>query len=129
MYYEDLSAFEYTIRDAAPNLLNVGWLDAAHPYSQGSVPEEFLDRLFELCRNPVNRTRGWQECQFCEKPSFGVKVTKDGTELVLGSAEIRVAGENGLVYASPNLIYHYISSHRYRPPDVFIEAVLKSRLS
>jgi len=125
MFYEDLSLFQYTRRDVAPNLLNVGWLDASHPYAKGDVPEKFLDHLFDLCRSQVNRTRGWQECQFCEKANLGVRVVKDETELVLGSAEIRVPGEGGLIYASPNLIYHYVAAHGYRPPDAFIEAVMK----
>jgi hypothetical protein len=125
MYYEDLSLYAYIIREAAPNVLNVGWLEASHPYPKGEVSEEFLDRLFELCQSPVNRTRGWQECQFCEKASFGVRVVRGDRELVLGSAEIRVAGEGGVIYAAPNMIYHYVADHGYRPPDAFIEAVMK----
>jgi hypothetical protein len=36
---------------------------------------------------------------------------------------MRVFGVNGDVFAAPNLIYHYVSDHRYRPPHEFIQAV------
>ena len=42
---------------------------------------------------------------------------------VSGSAEIRVRGANR-VYAAPELVYHYVVAHQYKPPREFIEAVL-----
>jgi hypothetical protein len=33
-------------------------------------------------------------------------------------------GEVGIAYAAPFLITHYITVHGYRPPQVFIDAVL-----
>jgi hypothetical protein len=44
---------------------------------------------------------------------------------MLGSAEIRVPGKSGIQYACPNMIYHYLQDHNYRPPDEFITAVLE----
>jgi len=41
--------------------------------------------------------------------------------------EIRVDG-HGVNYAAPTLIVHYIENHKYRPPDEFIEAVIRYRL-
>jgi hypothetical protein len=52
-------------------------------------------------------------------------MTGDGQTLALGDAEIRVGGENGIVYAAPTLICHYIHEHGYRPPDEFLAAVGK----
>lgn len=43
--------------------------------------------------------------------------------LLLGSGEIRVFNSAGDVFAAPNLIYHYILQHHYRPPDEFLRAV------
>jgi hypothetical protein len=44
---------------------------------------------------------------------------------VAGGNEIRVlAGEK--VFAAPVLIFHYVISHRYRPPEEFIQAVMRS---
>jgi len=42
---------------------------------------------------------------------------------VVGSAEIRVKGDNGIEYACPDLIYHYIRKHRYLPPQEFLDAM------
>jgi hypothetical protein len=44
--------------------------------------------------------------------------------LLLGSAEIRVISNTGVIYAAPNLIYHYVHAHSYAPPAGFVEAVL-----
>ncbi len=55
---------------------------------------------------------------------FGLVEKYGGGELVLGSAEIRVFGSNGVTYAAPDMIYHYVAEHEYKPPDEFIEAVL-----
>ena len=49
-------------------------------------------------------------------------------ELWLGSAEIRVFSNEGVTYAAPNLIYHYIVDHHYLPPEEFIRAVLEGPL-
>jgi hypothetical protein len=46
--------------------------------------------------------------------------------LELGNGEIRVIGSAGKVYASPVMIYHYMSEHNYLPPQEFIDAVLAS---
>jgi len=44
-------------------------------------------------------------------------------EVALGDAEIRVLGRNDRVFAAPNLIYHYVTAHGYRPPDEFLGAL------
>ena len=125
-HYEEFSNYELyasVYGEISPNTLNVGWLDAAHPFPRWNPPDEFLDRLFELCLEPVRQTRGFHSCQFCWKTGFGLPVARNGRENTLGSAEISVLGREGKVYAAPNLIYHYVAKHKYRPPEEFIEAV------
>ena len=53
-----------------------------------------------------------------------MRVFKYGRETFLGSAEIRVQGKEGKVYAAPTLIYHYVAAHDYDPPQEFVEALL-----
>jgi len=61
-------------------------------------------------------------------PADEVPTIRRGQEtLEVGFAEIRVFGRNGKIYAAPNLIYHYVTAHSYRPPDEFIQAVLEGR--
>ena len=50
-------------------------------------------------------------------------VRKDGLRLELGRAEIRVFGDRGKIYASPNMLFHYVTAHHYKPPDEFIQAL------
>jgi hypothetical protein len=44
----------------------------------------------------------------------------------LGSAEIRVFGKRGKIYAAPNMLYHYVTAHQYKPPDEFLHALKES---
>jgi len=125
-YYSDLSSYEYTEENSPGVLLNVGWLDADHPYTTGFLSDEVLSAILKLCENPVNRTRGFHLCPFCEAPSFGVRVQGPTKQILLGSAEIRVAGDNNQIYTAPDLIYHYISNHQYKPPDEFLLALSAS---
>jgi len=101
----------------------VGWLDEKHPFPKGQVPEEALDRLFDLCFHPVYVTRGYHVCQFCPERHLGMKATRGGRERFLGTAEVRVFAPNDIVYAAPNLVYHYITEHQYLPPREFIDAL------
>ena len=42
---------------------------------------------------------------------------------MLGGSEIRVFSPRGQIYAAPTLIYHYINTHHYDPPDEFMRAL------
>ena len=59
---------------------------------------------------------------------MGQEVRLRGESFKLGDAQIRVRGLNGEVYASPNLIYHYVQAHHYRPPQAFIDAVARAEV-
>jgi hypothetical protein len=123
-YFPDLSRYTYLKRVARPDEVNIGWLDGQHQFPQGDVPERVLAAIFELCQRRVNQTRGYHHCELCPPARLPYTVEELGTRLSLGSAEIRVAGRLGVKYACPDLIYHYVRDHRYRPPQEFIDAVL-----
>jgi len=128
MYFPDLSAYEYF--KGRPHALNVGWLDPAHAFMQGDVPDGFVQRLRAVARRPVNQTRGFYVCPFCD---FGSTAGADTAERyrrwreaeALSSAEIRVVGRDGTAYAAPILICHYVEKHGYRPPPEFVQAVME----
>jgi hypothetical protein len=124
-YFPDLTAYSFLPAAATPPALNVGWLDPPHPFDNGATEPTFHERLFVLCQRPLHRTRGFHRCGFCVEAIAGTahRETRNGTTVVLGSAEIRVAAD-GITYAAPDLIYHYVIRHRYRPPVGFIRAVL-----
>ena len=123
-YFADLTTYTY-IPEGEETVLNVGWLDADHPFEKGETSEAFIEKLAWLCVNAtVKRTPGIHMCRLCPPMSFGFHMIQtDGRQTILGSAEIRLAGE-AETYASPDLILHYVMEHGYRPPDDFITAVL-----
>jgi hypothetical protein len=125
MYYSDLTLYRYIERESATDVLNIGWLDIAHPFPKKKASQELLDALFEKCLRAVNQTRGFHQCQFCSVPTFGTEVSRNDKTIRLGSAEIRVEAQDGKVYAAPNLIYHYVLEHDYDPPQEFLEALLR----
>lgn len=113
MYYPDLSRYVYL--GGERNTFNVGWLDNTHPYPIGEVPEQFIERLFTCLSITVKLTFGGHKCELCNDEVWG--------------EEIRVLGSNGIVYAAPTMIYHYVVDHHYRPPQEFIQAVLDGPLA
>jgi hypothetical protein len=126
MYFPDLTPYTYGKRLAGPDLLNVGWLDEHHPFPTGKVPEPLLARILHLRATIDLRTvtLGIHSSPFIQpRQRGGYPVTYRGNTLHLGSAEIRVPGAGGIVYAAPDLIYHYIKDCRYLPPKEFLKAL------
>ena len=107
MHVPDLSPYPY---GKQPSKLSVGWLDDAHEYIHGEVPDGFVERLLAFCRRPVLHTMGEHECELCHNRT--------------GSGEIWVFGSGESIYVAPDLIYHYVVDHHYQPPMEFINAVL-----
>lgn len=128
MYFADLTPYRYSPSpDAATHepedALNVGWLGRENAFQTTKSPSRLvLDALFVACTQPVNRTRGWHKCEFCDL-NPPVVVERGSEKLHLGGAEIRVVGRSGQRYASPDLIYHYVDAHRYAPPQDFVDGL------
>lgn len=101
-YYPDLTPYEYLHTRPDNNVLNIGWLDANYPYQKGSVSDEILRAILKLCEHPTRQTRGFHVCQFCQHPGLGVIIETSDKQITLGTAEIRVVGENDRVYAAPD---------------------------
>ncbi|MBW1599621.1 hypothetical protein [Streptomyces sp. JJ38] len=125
-YYPDLSEYRYS--ESSTPALNIGWLDGHHPFTTGDTPPALLGVLISLARNPTNVYRGIHFCELCPTFSEAQKSLRhDGA--FLGTGEIRVVGRQGIEYAAPCMIIHYISDHNYLPPEEFIEATLSSAAS
>ena len=123
-YYEDLTAYSYSHFPRHDTyLVNIGWLDVSHPFPRGEVDPVIVGRIRELCKAPVNQTRGLHRCSMCSE--FPIIELIDGETVTLGSAEIHVGGK-GVTYACPTLIYHYIVKHGYLPPGEFLEAARRT---
>ena len=114
----------------AAGSLAAGWLARDRPMRRGSVPEAFVDRLREMCRHGVNRTRGLHRCELCRpedsvvtRPPAPTWVACGDGGFIVGHAEIHVKGSDGTNWVAPDMIIHYVEHHGYRPPDGFVEAV------
>jgi hypothetical protein len=110
----------------SPRRLNVGWLENGHPFPQGKVPDKFAERLFRMCLKS-RKTRGFHLCPFCPQSPKAKTYSHKGKDISFGSGEIAVRGKHWKTYVAPDLIYHYVVEHQYKPPDEFIEAVLHPR--
>lgn len=123
-YYPDGAAYTYHEDGCAPHLITIGWLEPPHAYPQGQSDVTTHTALWRFVRQPVMATRGWYTCPWCAAPPLGPLPVQWGDQtLGLGTAEIRVFGADGTIYAAPDLIYHYVVDHRYRPPAAFLDAL------
>lgn len=133
-YFSDLTPYSY-MRDShrqhhdepRPDLplLNIGWLDAVHPFPTGECPDGLIPALNRLSQVRVQQTRGYHFCELCLKapPDNAHDAATLAEQVARGSAEFRVAGR-GVVYAVPELITHYVQTHNYLPPTEFSLATL-----
>jgi len=127
-YFADLTPYSFLRR--CPPALNVGWLSKGHPYPKGVVAPRLIEKLRELAiKMHVNKTRGFHQCEFCGtirrliRNQLGIPLEWRGHNRNLGSAEIWVASKDGVMYAAPDMVIHYIEAHEYLPPAVFLEAL------
>jgi len=121
-YFEDLSSYVYEPSYGTSQTKNVGWLERGHEFAQMSPSERDLELLWSYCQLSIVQTRGVHECDLCE-PHQIVVVERQGFKLLLGTSEIRVFSNDGIVYAAPSLIYHYVNFHHYKPPEEFLKAL------
>jgi hypothetical protein len=125
-YFEDLTPYSYYHLGVLDNTFNVGWLDKEHLYPKGITEDEIVEKLWLLLHFRVLQLRGFHVCEFCVPLSKApMPAERNGEIIHLGFSEIRVIGENGKIYAAPDLIYHYIVSHSYKPPEEFTDALRK----
>jgi uncharacterized protein YjaG (DUF416 family) len=123
-YYRDLSDYRYFSEFAHPGTKNIGWLAAGHEFERAEPADHVLDRLWRFCKISVAQSRGIHECEFSSNED-SCKAEHHGERRLLGTSEIRVFSSEGEIYAAPTLIYHYVSVHKYSPPDEFIRALIE----
>lgn len=96
------------------NLIAVGWLSSGTKYQKGPVEKIIYDKLFEFAKDPWEplTSAGFHSCELCQfnPPFFHRNI---------------FVPYNGNIYVSPEGIVHYIASHWYQPPAIFVDAVLK----
>ncbi len=94
--------------------LAVGWLEPPHAFPRGALDGALVEELERLCRaSRYHLTRGLHPCGFCGRVDGG-----------LGAQEIRLEGD-GVVYAAPAMVAHYVRAHGWLPPDGFVAALAR----
>lgn len=114
-YFPDLS--ESTMVSAGEHVRAVGWLSNDHDYATGNTTNAFASRLAEICGN-------WTSC--LEELGFGMFMGYHTCEIC---GRFQACGNIGvpagdLLYVAPEMIHHYVTVHRYLPPQGFIDAVM-----
>jgi len=101
-----------------------------HPCELCPRHPDFDDRVEELRRRMRDPNDPFHHVPTGQLPwpedarTRSTLVQRHGEQLRIGTAEIRVFGENGAIYAAPTLIYHYVLKHQYKPPGEFVRALL-----
>ena len=109
------------IRDKAAQLLRLEEEIARAKKQMQKVPEPrrfrrlVLERLEDSLRIVQD---GYSGMNYGIHPDTGERIG-------LGSAVIMVFGKEG-IYVAPNLIYHYVTIHHYKPPEEFLRALKHS---
>ena len=95
------------------DLIAIGWLEKDSEFQKGPVDEQFFRKLCELTLEPWQPvvSAGFHPCDLCQfdAPTF--------------SANLFIPYQ-GKLFTAPVAIVHYISTHWYQPPPIFVEAVL-----
>jgi hypothetical protein len=133
-YFPDLSPYAYG-HHSHLGVVHVGWLDGTHPFPQGTVDFRLLEKMKLLAAKPVELYRGYHICEVCSEPPGLIKATIPDRVTIdpncswakwrgqrKSNGEIRVSYE-GVTFAAPLLIVHYIEEHGYLPPAQFLKAI------
>jgi len=123
-HFPDLSPYAYG-HCPHPGVVHVGWLDNMFPYERGAVDGRIVEKMKVLAKTPVELYRGLHFCNLCplpDPPSAISGIADALRNLPQCSGEIRISRE-GVTYAAPILIVHYIEDHGYLPPEQFLRAV------
>ena len=128
-YFRDLSPYRYCGKRQA-GVVHIGWLDGRHKFSKGEVSTEIVASLRQLASSPVELYRGLHVCELCTPPE-GISITDHEpywawAQSRASNGEIRAEHE-GITYAAPVIITHYIEEHGYCPPEQFLRAVTECR--
>lgn len=128
MYYKDLTPYSRYMPSEVENVLNIGWIDKEHDFEQAPPPHGLVEKINSIlsvrenglnCR--VNQKRCFGKCHLCETSNYG--------QFSIVACELWIPSTNeGYYFATPASVIHYIQDHFYRPPQIFVDAVMELSL-
>ena len=102
-------------------IVAIGYLSIDEEFEKGEVSNNFLTKLKVLWNEGGTLgSLGYHECEFCIDEGNYEKRGKSSSEKTL------VDRENKIRYLFPEMIFHYITEHKFKPCDEFIEFVMRS---
>ena len=98
-------------------IVAIGYLSIDEEFEKGEVSTSFLTKLHVLCNEGLALgSAGCHVCEFCE-----------GDNKATSSSEKELVDkENKIKYLFPKMIFHYITEHKFKPSNEFIEFVMRS---
>ena len=98
----------------------IGYLSIDEEFEKGEVSQNFLTKLKVLWGegNTIG-SLGFHECEFCIDEGNYKNRGKSNSEKELTD------NENKVKYKFPEMIFHYITEHKFKPPNEFIEFVMR----
>jgi len=98
----------------------VGYLSIDEEFEKGEVSANFLTKLKILWNEGgTTMSLGFHECEFCIDEENYEGRGKSSSEKTL------VDRKNKIKYVFPEMIFHYITKHKFKPSNEFIEFVMR----
>jgi len=102
-------------------IVAIGYLSIDEEFEKGEVSQNFLNKLKILWNEGgATMSLGFHECEFCIDEGNYENRGKSSSEKVL------IDKENKIKYLFPEMIFHYITEHKFKPSNEFIEFVMRS---
>ena len=102
-------------------IVAVGYLSIDEEFEKGEVSANFLTKLKVLWNEGGSTmSLGFHECEFCIDEGNYKERGKSSSEKTL------IDRENKIKYIFPEMIFHYITEHKFKPSNEFIEFVMRS---
>lgn len=99
----------------------VGYLSIDEEFEKGEVSANFLTKLKALWDEGITLgSMGHHDCEFCIDEGNYEKRGMSSSEKEL------IDRENKIKYLFPEMIFHYITEHKFKPSNEFIEFVMRS---
>jgi len=101
-------------------IVAVGYLSIDEDFEKGEVPKTFLTKLKILWNQSFTLyTLGHHDCEFCiDEGNYKNRAQSSSSKDLTDK-------ENNIKYYFPEMIFHYIKVHKFKPSNDFIEFVMR----
>ena len=98
----------------------IGYLEFGEEFEKGIVSQNFLNKLRILWGEGITLgALGSHECEFCSDEGNYENRGMSSTEKEF------IDRENKIKYKCPEMIFHYITEHNFKPSNEFIQFVMR----